>query len=346
MKLLIITQKVDIADDNLGFFHKWLEKFSEKLEKLYVICLWKGEYSLPGNVIVFSMGRERGCSKLRQFFNLQKFLFKCLSELDGVFIHMCPIYAVASCPFVKIFKKKMVLWFTHGSLTWKLKLAERCVDKILTASKESCRLKKRNKIEIIGHGIDTGLFKPLSSNIKLQTSDIFKILSPGRISPIKDQQTLIEAIDILINYKGIKNLEVKIIGSPLEDYEKEYFKQLKRLVKEKELEGYIKFLGSVPYTEMPKYYQESDLMVNLSHTGSIDKVILEAMASGCLVLTSNEAFLNILNDKYLFKENDPQNLVEKILNLKSISGDKTLREIVIKNYDLDSLIDKIILRFK
>jgi len=34
MKLLIITQKVDIDDDNLGFFHRWLEKFSEKLRIL------------------------------------------------------------------------------------------------------------------------------------------------------------------------------------------------------------------------------------------------------------------------------------------------------------------------
>ena len=103
MKLLIITQKVDIADDNLGFFHKWLEKFSEKLEKLYIICLWKGEYNFPKNTIVYSLGKEKGYSKLRQLFNLQKFLLKCLPELDGVFIHMCPIYAVASCLFVKIF---------------------------------------------------------------------------------------------------------------------------------------------------------------------------------------------------------------------------------------------------
>ena len=345
MKLLIITQKVDINDSNLGFFHRWLEKFAERLDKLYIICLWQGKYNFPKNTIVYSLGKEKGYSKLRQLFNLQKFLFKCLPELDGVFIHMCPIYALASYPLVKIFGKKMILWFTHSSVTWKLKLAEKCVDRILTASKESCRLKKRNKIEIIGHGIDSGFFKPLSPNIKLQTSDIFKILSPGRISPIKDQRTLIKAVDILINHKSIKNLEVKIIGSPLEDYEKEYFKQLKNLVKEKELEGYIKFLGSVPYAEMPKYYQESDLMVNLSHTGSIDKVVLEAMACSCLVLTSNEAFANILHNKYLFREENPQELAEKIISLKNTEKDKNLREIVIKKHSLDGLIEKIIQEF-
>ena len=73
MKLLIITQKVDIEDDNLGFFHRWLEKFAEKVEKLYVICLWEGKHSLPENVKVYSLGKEKGYSKLRQFFRFQKF---------------------------------------------------------------------------------------------------------------------------------------------------------------------------------------------------------------------------------------------------------------------------------
>jgi len=56
MKLLIITQKVDINDDNLGFFHRWLEKLASRFEKLSVICLAEGEHHLPSNVAVFSLG--------------------------------------------------------------------------------------------------------------------------------------------------------------------------------------------------------------------------------------------------------------------------------------------------
>jgi len=32
MKLLILTQKVDIDDDVLGFFHGWLEEFAKNVE--------------------------------------------------------------------------------------------------------------------------------------------------------------------------------------------------------------------------------------------------------------------------------------------------------------------------
>ncbi|MDO8265050.1 MAG: glycosyltransferase family 4 protein [Candidatus Parcubacteria bacterium] len=344
MKLLIITQRVDIEDDNLGFFHQWIEKLALKVDKICVICLWEGKHNLPDNVSVYSLGKEKGFSRLRRLLRLQILLLANLPESDGIFIHMCPIYAIASFPLAKIFSKKMILWFLHRSVNWKLISAERCVDRILTASEESCRLKNRKKIKIVGHGIDTELFKARNPESIIQNSK-FKILSVGRISPIKDQQTLIEAIDILVNQKNIKDIEVKIIGSPLEESETKYFEQLKKMKENRGLNNYIEFLGSVSYAKLPAYYQEADLSVNLSHTGSIDKVVLEAMASGCSVLTCNEAFQNILDLKYLFNKKDPLDLAEKIINLREAKEDKNLRDIVVKNYNLDALTDKIILEF-
>jgi len=244
MKLIIISQKIDIDDDNLGFFHYWLEKIASRLEKVYVVCLSEGKHSLPENVSVYSLGKEKGYSKLRQLFRLQKFLFKNLKKADGVFVHMCPIYAIASFPLVKLFRKKMILWYLHKSVKWKLKLAEKLVDKILTASKESCRLKNRKKIEIVGHGVDTELFRPSHNRINAVNieNEKFKILSVGRITPIKDQKTLIEAVDVLVNEKNIKDIKVKIVGTPLENHEKEYFEKLRSFIQEKKLEEYIKFL--------------------------------------------------------------------------------------------------------
>ena len=346
MNLLIITQKVDVNDDNLGFFCQWLEKFAKKLDKLYVICLLEGEYHLSENTKVYSLGKEKGFSKLRQFFRLQKFLLKYLPEVDGVFIHMCPIYAVLSFPLVKIFKKKMILWFTHKSVNWKLKLAEKLVDKILTASEESCRVRNRRKIKIVGHGIDIEKFKVQNSKFKIAVqSSKFKILSVGRVAPIKDLETLIRAIDVLVNQKDIKDIELKIIGSAILDSDKQYFKKIRDLVKEKNLENYVKFIGGVSNIKMPEYYQNADLLVNLSRTGSVDKSVLEAMACGCLVLTCNEAFKKILNRQYLFKQKDSSDLADKIINFKRTEKNQKLREIVVNYYNLDNLIIKILNEF-
>jgi len=345
MKLLIITQKVDIEDDNLGFFHRWLEKFAEKVEKLYVICLWEGKHSLPENVKVYSLGKEKGYSKLRQFFCFQKFLLKHIRGVNGVFIHMCPIYVILAWPLAKIFRKKLVLWYIHRSVNWKLKLAEKWVNKILTASPESCQLKNRKKIEVVGHGIDSKLFKPLSLNLKPPSSDIFKILFVGRISPIKDLETLIKAIDILVHQKNIKNIAVQIIGKPSLEAGEKYFKKLKTLIEEKRLKEYIQFLGTVRHQEIISFYQKSDVLVNLSPTGGMDKAVLEAMACGTLVLVCNQSFKKDFGkyaDKLIFQEKDPQGLAVKIIDLRDAKKDRSLREIVTKYHNLDNLIGKII----
>jgi glycosyltransferase involved in cell wall biosynthesis len=339
MRLLIITQKIDKEDDILGFFHRWIEKFAQKLEKLYVICLWQGEYRLPDNVEIFSLGKEKGFSKPRQLFRLQKFLLKYLPEVDGVFIHMCPIYAIASFPLIKIFKKKMILWYVHRSLNWQLKIAGKLVNKIFTASPESCRLKDWRKIIIIGHGIDTEIFKRDEKIQKIKNS----ILYLGRISPIKNVDILIEAVKLL-DKEGI-DFVLNIVGEAGEK-DREYFEKIKNLSKDLEIKGKIKFLGKVQNYKTPEIYNQNEIFVNLSPSGLFDKTILEAMACETLVLTCNETFQDILEKKYLFKRGDPQDLAEKIINFKNSKPPSKLREMIVQNYDLDKLIGRIVNYFQ
>ena len=68
MKLLIITQKVNENDQLLGFFVEWLKRFAGKFDKLTVLCLEKGDYVLPPNVEIISLGKERGAGKFKQLF--------------------------------------------------------------------------------------------------------------------------------------------------------------------------------------------------------------------------------------------------------------------------------------
>ena len=76
MKLLIITQKVDINDDVLGFFHRWIEEFAKHCEKITVICLQKGEYNLPDNVKVLSLGKEGAMAKIKYALNFYKYIWQ------------------------------------------------------------------------------------------------------------------------------------------------------------------------------------------------------------------------------------------------------------------------------
>jgi len=351
MNLLFITRKIDKNDALAGFTFQWVKKFAAKVDALNVICLEKGDISgLPENVKIYSLGKERGAGKLAKFWNFQKYAFQFVKKSDGIFCHQNPIYTILIAPWAKLQYKKIITWYTHGKVSFQLRLVNLLADVILTASPESFRLKSK-KVIVTGHGIDTDFFRPAPTTSYKSQATRYKILSIGRISPVKDYETLIEAIDILVNKNNIKNIQVNIIGAPGLKTQEDYLKKLKAEVENKNLKEYISFLGPKPYPELPQFYQNCDLFVNLSRTGSVDKAVLEAMACGKLVLTSNEAFVNILKNKgaeLMVKPNSPDDLAERIAALASLdvktrtSIEAKLREEVVQNHNLDHLVQKII----
>ena len=346
MKLLIITQKVDINDDILGFFHDWLKKMAEKAD-VFVIANYVGQYNLPENVKIFSLGKERRVGRLVKIFKYQWFLLKLLPRVDGVFFHMCPEYVLGAHLLPKIFRKKTLLWYTHKSVNWKLKLAEKLIDKIFTASKESFRLPSK-KVEITGHGIDVNKFKSQKSKVK---SDKFTIITVGRIAEIKNLHLLIEVAEILKN-KGFSaqggsasGWEIKIAGAPILENDKKYFEKLKNLIKEKKLDDIVEFVGPISNKDIAEFYQSGDLFVNLSDTGSLDKAVLEAMACGLKILTSNEAFLKTIPLEN-FTINDSMSISDKILSLSQKENNTYLQTFISEKNNLNKLIEKIVSFYK
>jgi len=347
MKLLMITRKVDKDDAQAGFTYGWVNKFAQNIDVLKVICLEKGNLSgLPDNVEVFSLGKEKGKNRLKEFFNFQRGAWRFIRKVDGVFCHMNPEYTILIAPYAKIFRKKIVTWYSHKAINWKVKLINILADKIVTPTQDGFGLKSKKK-NLVGHGIDMDLFKP---NAGKKSDNILKIISIGRISPIKDYKTLIGAIDILRNNKEFTlPIKVSIIGSPGLLSQQVYFNKLKQIIKEKRLEKFIDFKGAIPNQELPKYCQETDLSVNLCPTGSPDKAVLESMACGLPVLVCNKTFTDDFspyNDLLIFREKDPKDLAEKIINLargnKMVEIGEYLRKKVVKNHNLDNLVKRIL----
>lgn len=347
MKLLILTQKVDQDDDVLGFFYDWLLEFGKKCEKVTVICLEKGEVDLPENFEVLSLGKEVGDSRLKYLLNFYKYVWQKRKEYDNVFVHMNPEYIVLGGFLWKFWKKKITLWYTHKQVNLKLRIAEKLADIIFTASKESFRLESK-KVQVMGHGINIHKFK--IRNLKSE-SDFFRIIYVGRISKIKNQKLLIEAVNELVNKQNIKDLKIKLVGAPVYSEDVEYKKSLDNYVKEKNLDSYIEFVGSVPNKEIYKYYEEADLSVNLCPTGGADKAVLESMASGIPVIVLNKTFAEDLGEyknELLLEAEDARELAKKITRFKDWSPEKKakvsrfLRNVVEEGHDLEYLIKNIV----
>ncbi len=346
MKLLIITQKVDINDDVLGFMHGWIKEFAKYCERLTVVCLHKGEYNLPENVKVLSLGKEDGESRLKYFFRFYKYIFREQKNYDNVFVHMNKEYVLLGGVLWKLMGKKIKLWYTHKCVSIYLRIAEKLVDTIFTASKESFRLGSK-KLRIMGHGINTDIFKPGKNKTRKEK---FKILTVGRISPIKDVKTLVRAIAELKD----QNIELEIVGATSALEKGRYFKEVKDLVRKKGIVDKVNFVGSVPNRDILKYYQDADLVVNMAPTGGLDKVILEAMSCKIPVIVCNQTMKKYFGqyaNRQIFEFGNHKQLAEKIkkiieLDQKELEDIKDgMREIVVKEHNLQNLIKNILIMY-
>ena len=308
MKLLIVTQAVDTEDPVLGFFVRWIEEFAKHIERIEVICLKEGKHTLPANVHIHSLGKEKNASQAAYILNFYRYIWQFRHDYDTVFVHMNPEYVVLGGIFWRLWSKRIVLWYTHKSVNLKLRIAVLFAHDIFTASREGCPL-TTDKLNVVGHGIDTALFhapiKPFDTPLR--------IVSVGRITPIKNLDTLIEAV-ALLKERGI-DTAVTLIGAPTKPSDEAYLESLKELAKNREVSGKVRFMGNIPHSLMPKTYREFDISVNLCPAGGMDKAVLESMAAGLLVFVSNTAFSELFGPythELMFKEKDAAACAEKI----------------------------------
>lgn len=269
MKLLVITQKVDRNDPVLGFFHQWLFKLSFQFEKVEVVCLQKGEYDLPKNVQVFSLGKESGQNKFKYIFNFFKICFFQSLKYDAVFVHMNQEYVLLGGWFWKIFGKKIFLWRNHPKGNLFTYLAVWLVDQVFCTSPYSFTnysfTKLFKKTILMPVGIDVEQF---ADNESISREN--KILSLGRISPIKNIHLMIEAVKIL-KERGV-SFVLDIVGDPVNPEDVEYKNQL--INKSQGLP--VNFLPGVPNKMTPEIYRGHEIFINLTPSGSFDKTILES----------------------------------------------------------------------
>lgn len=344
MRLLICTQIVDSEDPVLGFFHRWLVEFAKHSESIEIICLKEGRHDLPPHVRVHSLGKERGTGRVERLLRFYFFALRFLFRYDAVFIHMNPEYAILGWPFWKLAGKRRVLWYTHKSADLKVRLGSRLVDAVCTASPESFRLKRPN-VTVTGHGIDTSIFAPE----RPPAPDFLRLLILGRITPSKGLMTIFEALPELPR-SGVP-YQLFVVGGSVTREDARYEAELREFVERFRLEQNVVFVGSKTPAEVPKILAASDIMLHASTTGSLDKVVLEAMAAGCLVTSSNDAAKPILakiHQDLVVPEPKPELFLKALVRIHHLGQDErralgvASRAIVEREHSLKDLIRRLV----
>ena len=190
-------------------------------------------------------------------------------------------------------------------------------------------------------GLDTSYF--VKSPIKNHSSsNIFNVLFCGRLVEVKAPDLAIDAMQIIVNEMGIKNVRLTLVGEgPLE-------KMVKELVKKYNLEDYIELKGSLNQGAVKEEMGKADLFFlpgieepdGRAETQGL--VIQEAQAMELPVLVSDTGGMKygLIDGEtgFVLPQKNTKGFAEKIVylmknpDLRNKMGKKG-REFVVENYD-------------
>jgi glycosyltransferase involved in cell wall biosynthesis len=346
VKLLFLTQVLDRNDAVLGFVPRWIEGLAANCERVRVVALELGDTGgLPANVDTHEVGRK---GYFGRYLRNRSFLREALLQdgFDAVLAHMVPRYTLLSSRTARKAGARQYLWYTHGAVDERLRKAVEQVERVFTASEESLRLDTPKRV-VTGHGIDTRRFAPCG----VDPVRPIRLLTVGRLTPAKDPLTILAALGILVA-RGF-DLHLDIVGDVLASGDDAYRRRVEEQIEVGSLRERVVLHGAIPYRDIAPYYQRSTLLVSASRTGSVDKVVLEAMACARPVLTCNDSFPRVFRElgadaaKLFFEAESATELagrLEGLLRLRQperVALGERLRELVVRDHEVDALMRRL-----
>lgn len=168
-----------------------------------------------------------------------------------------------------------------------------------------------NEVHTVENGVNTLKFRREGECADLGFSDDKIILGNiGRLSQRKNIDLIVETLQLLPD-----KYVLVLIG----EWDQQLRQKVEDFIKENKLEERVKYLGSIDYWEIDKYFRALDIFLLPSKHEGLPKVVLEALACGNRVVASgfslsktipNLTFLQDLTKTEL-KSNVEQIAVEK-----------------------------------
>ncbi len=327
LRLLFVTQSVDKNDPILAFTAGWIQEFLNDGCEMTVFTRHLVADDLPRG----AMGQDLGKPVIMRVLKLWYYSFRLRKQYDAVLVHMTPQIMVLGAPVWILLGKRKYMWYMHRSVTWWLKVALWFSKKTFTASDLSLRLAHPKKT-IVGHGINTDQFRPL--DVQREPT----ILWVSRIHPRKRLEDTLEFMSkFKRNYPNV-SWKLKVIGTA-EGHE-EYLELMKKKTVELGVDDNVIFTGPIKRENLPEIYACATAFVSTSQTGSLDKVVLEALACGTPVLAQGEEYFGLPGVTPLVDRETA--LARLAALLPNPVTDQQARQGIVQEHDLKRLISKLI----
>jgi glycosyltransferase involved in cell wall biosynthesis len=345
MRLLIINFEMDPSSAVLAWQFSVALQLADYCEKVVVLTNRAVNYSWPANMSVYVFPKILFRAPLRWlggkwWVNLLVWWLCKKHAIETCFIHMNMEWGYRLWPVFRLLRIPVLLWYAHGTVTDELRRAHQHVTRVITSTPEGFRIAS-DKVKVIGQGIDTTLF-----TVQEQAHNPTSIITVGRVSSRKRIDLMVDVISALRELEPELPSEFVVIGGPLTDDDRVYVQQTMDKAARLHLDECIRWVGFLPVNDIPDYYRTAFLHLNLSLTGSMDKTVMEALAAGCPVLTSNEAFRTLLkhHSDFLVQDENPKAIAQQILRIYRQYSDIdrcALRHLVVGKHDRATYVKRI-----
>jgi glycosyltransferase involved in cell wall biosynthesis len=343
--LLVVNYVLDEDDPVLAWQLRVVCELAARVEQVTVLTERRGRADLPDNVRVLQLP-HRPYRVPRRLGGGWLAAPRVLRELradapDACFVHMAAEWLYRLGWVLRRLHVPVVLWYAHGTVTRRLRLAVAYADLVVTSTPEGFRLDTPKK-RVIGQGIDVERFRRPG-----HSTDGNVVLSVGRLSRRKRVELVVDALAAAMRLAPERRLRLRLVGPPITKGDEEYGRELRRRAERLGIAKSVEWVGFVPHELLAEQYRDVFLHLNLSETGSMDKTVMEALAAGTPVLTSNPAFRSVLSEhpEMLLDRATPDYVAERILLLHDARAnvdEDSLKKIVLGRHDLASYADRIL----
>jgi glycosyltransferase involved in cell wall biosynthesis len=338
-KLIFITQQVDPGHPALAATVPKLRALAARVDEVVVLADRAVPGTLPDNCRVRTFAAKRRAGRGLRFEGA--LARELVRRPRAIVAHMCPIYAVLAAPLARPLGVRVLLWYTHWHSSRTLEAAERAASKVISVDTRSFPLDSP-KVVAIGHGIDLSEFacrpEPVNGDLR--------VVALGRYSIAKGLDTIVRAAKLVVD-EGL-DLRLELHGPALNQAEREHRVALERLVSDLDLGRRVRVGHAVLRGEVPEVLARADVLVNNMRAGAPDKIVYEAAASCVPVLASNPVFDDLLEERFRFDRDSPDELATRLRELAALSPDEraeighALRDGVAARHSVESWANRVV----